>query len=226
MPLSPCRGLPASNEPTMANYTSHIWTPERRKNHLEAVRKSSQDPRARANLSAALKAKWASGTRKPSPPEAYLKASETMKAAYREGRVKKRDPEEIRRSASIGGRTVTEKKREAGRRTGRLKLGVPNPPGPSAKGEENMWAKYWAFKSPRGIVLKGKNLNELIRRNPQLFLPEDTAWKKSCCRASRGLSMLCQQKPNGPTSWKGWIALPWLVADSIKQAVRDTPRPS
>lgn len=92
----------------------------------------------------------------------------------------------------------------------KAKLGVPNPPGPSGKGPENRFSKYWAFLAPNHTIMEGWNLNELVRANAHMFDPEDVVWKgkgSSNCRAVKGLSSLYGGRVNNCVSWKGWTAM-------------------
>lgn len=170
-------------------------------------------PEAREKLSKALKAKWASGTRKPNPPETYVKVSATHKKAFAEGR---RVPvgltsEQARERAAKYDR---EKMLKVNRRIGDMKFGVPNPPGPSAKGPDHWKARYWIFRSPDRKVIQGWNLNEIVRQNADLFDEEDLQWtgkSNTRCRATRGLRSLFHMKKDGSgplvNHWKGWVAL-------------------
>lgn len=156
-------------------------------------------------LSAALRAKYASGTRKPNPPETYLSFSVNIKAQYASG---KRVPPTLTRQQALerAGRRDMVKVAEQCRRLGRAKLGKPNVAGPSAAGPDNMFAKYWCLKAPNQQVIEGKNLNEIIRQHSHLFKPEDVVWKKSQCRASKGIRQLINRNKDKkpPNSWKGW----------------------
>lgn len=172
-----------------------------------------------AKLKASLKAKWASGTRKANPHDMYERTSKLMKEAYASG---KRTCHLTRDDAlrACAARDM-KKVREACRKTGKAKLGVPNPPGKSEAGPENWKAKEWAIRSPDGIILQGKNLNHIIRENAHLFSPSDVAWKKSQCLASKRISSLFLTKSDGKTpcalSWKGWTP--------ISKVEREAPTP-
>jgi hypothetical protein len=158
--------------------------------------------------SQSLKAKWASGTRKPCSPDVGRKISDTLKRLYREGKItslmvgRKLSPEEARRMASF---VKPENRARALRALAEAKRGTPNPPGPSGAGINNWNAKFWRFRTPAGVLVEGRNLRVLIEENARLFDPEDLIPRtKTRNRAYSGLAGLCQQSPNGPTSWKGW----------------------
>ena len=166
-------------------------------------------PEAKEQLSKALKEKWASGTRKSNPEGYGKKISEKLKIAHTEGRMHK-----ITHEASMKGLAARdmENVRAAARRVADKKIGVPNPPGPSAKGPEHWKARYWILKAPNQQIIQGRNLNELIRQNVGMFLPDDVKWygkSKSMCRASKGLRQLFEMKKDGSGpkvySWKGWM---------------------
>ena len=165
-------------------------------------------PEVRKKLSDALKAKWASGTRKKNPPEAYVKASATHKALYASGARKPPGltSEQARERQAMYPR---EKMMEVNRRVGEMQKGVPNPPGPSSATPDNWAAKYWILKAPTQEILEGKNLNYLVRTNAHLFIAGDLVWVKGQCRATKGLRGLFDMKKDGSgpknLSWKGWM---------------------
>jgi len=182
--------------------------------NLRAANARPRAPEHIERLKAALKKKWASGTRKPTRPEAYQKAAESNKRRWREGTRKPRDPEELRRSAAKG---LANRKHEnilsANQKSGRQREGKEMPRitrrgtiSRAAKGEHHTKAIWWGIERHDGVVLEGKNLNELIRRNAHLFAPEDVAWKKWKCRAATGIRHLFAGRVNGPKVWKGWTA--------------------
>jgi hypothetical protein len=173
----------------------------------------------KANLSAALKKRWASGERKPNPPEMYEVTARKMRERYADGRHTWKPTAEMCRK---GGLTVTEKKIETNRRIAKGKVGVPNPPGPSARGVDNWKAKFWVLVAPDKSIIAGVNLNEIVRRHAHMFKPEDLATNKngSRIRAAHGLRSLfyLRRHKDGRTtlvnSWKGWMAS--NTADMIK----------
>jgi hypothetical protein len=187
-----------------------LKTPEAEAKRLNALRKKLAgiplSEEHKRKLSESLKRRWASGKRKKTPASAYKKASATMKKLYATGVLKPRPmtSEQARERAAMVDR---EKQTEVNRRIAKARRGKPNPPGPSAKGPGHWKSKYWRLRTPAGVVIEGKNLNHLVRENAHLFAPDDIQWKKSACRASAGLAQLFQQRPNGPTSWKGWTAV-------------------
>ena len=74
------------------------------------------------------------------------------------------------------------------------------------KHENNKNAKEWKFYSVGlGKVLEGKNLNQLVRDNAELFDPRDLRWDTCGCNAVRCLRGLQNQKKKPTYSWKGWM---------------------
>jgi len=154
-----------------------------------------------------MKERHASGLLNCHTEIANRKRAASIKKGWDAGTRKQRDPKELREHLN-----AAREKRDmenvvaANRKIGEARRGKENPPGPSAKGPDHWAAKNWRFRSPCGITIGGKNLNHLIRENSHLFDPADVAWKKSQCRAARGLASLFGN--NGKhCSWKGWIAL-------------------
>lgn len=68
-------------------------------------------------------------------------------------------------------------------------------------------AKWWKFENKAlGKVLEGKNLNQLVRDNEDLFDQEDMKWDRCGCKASRCLRTLKSPgKKRTRNSWKGWM---------------------
>lgn len=158
-------------------------------------------------LKKSLKEKWASGTRKPNPPETYVKASITHKKMYAEGKrvAPTLTSEQARERQKCYSR---EKMLKVNRLVGDKKIGVPNN-GRGAASPDNWKSKYWILKAPNQQIIKGLNLNHLIRTHAHLFNEEDINWNgKHWCRASRGLRSLFEMKKDGTgakyNSWKGW----------------------
>jgi hypothetical protein len=160
-----------------------------------------------------LKEKWASGTRKRNPEDTWERARDTRVKNFPDGTYK---PTREAALKALANRDM-EKVREACRLTGKAKAGVPNPPGPSEAGPENCKAKYWAIRSPCGQVLRGRNLNDLIRNNAHLFDQNDIKWEKSSCKACKGIGRLFLTRSDGRTpcarSWKGWT--PVLKSETV-----------
>jgi len=165
-------------------------------------------PESRERLSAALKAKWASGSRKKNPPETYVKASATHKAQYASGARKPpgMTSEQAKERRALYDR---DKMMEVNRKVADMKIGVPNPPGPSAASPDHWAAKYWILKAPTQEIIEGKNLNDLVRENAHLFDADDVVWCRHRCRATKGLRGLFEMKKDGSgpktLSWKGWM---------------------
>lgn len=174
-------------------------------------------------LSAALKAKWASGTRKPNPRSTYEKSSATMKRKFAEGQLflPKNSPEQCRQFRLMAD---PEKMAAINRRIGIQRRGALMPPGPSARGEGHWKARYWELLSPDRQVYRFVNLNEFIRANSHLFDPADLEWKRARCRASKGIRQLFQSR-RAPLSWKGWRAVKSLSKEDIVAVVHGLPEP-
>lgn len=170
-------------------------------------------------LSEALKKKWASGTRKPNPRSTYVKASATHKKAFAEGR-RKRPEWTTERAKELRAMVDYNKMVEINRRIGKEKIGLLNPPGPSARGPGHWKAKYFIFEAPNGEIIHGWNLAEIIRSNAHLFtelelLPQgrknierSLEGRYVQCRAYKRLHQLLEiRKSTGEPyaySWHGW----------------------
>lgn len=169
-------------------------------------------PEQCAAISARQKAKWASGTRKPTPREAYEKASKTKLEGFKNGTHGKMSPDVRRLVASKGGNAVQANPMTRANITSHLRnlaakhRGQKNPPGRSEAGENNWKAKWWHIRTPTGENIAGKNLNEIIRRHSHLFEPEDVMWKKHRCKASKGIGSL-GHADGSACSWKGWTLI-------------------
>lgn len=177
------------------------------------MKRNPMSDEARAKLSAALKEKWQSGTRKKNPAAMYVTAKRTLAEGFATGRIKKITPPLS--VCSAGGRTMTEKKYEAIKKVAAQKVGVPNPAGPSERGPNNMFSKFWILIDPDRNVIAGPNLNEIVRRHAHLFEPNDlrlTGKGSTVTYAAKRLSDLFRiQKRKGCKdfvidNWKGWRA--------------------
>lgn len=161
-------------------------------------------------LRVSLIKKWASGTRKKNPASMYEVTSKKMKEAYATGRRTDKPTKEAS-AKGLAARDM-EKVRAAVRKTGLAHRGVPNPIGArNEAGPLNWKAKFWVIKSPTGIILRGKNLNHVIRTHTDMFEVEDVKFNNSRCKASKGIGALFLFKRDGKTpqsrSWKGWTAV-------------------
>ncbi len=168
-------------------------------------------PDAKEKLSASLKAKWASGTRKKTPDSAYVKSSVSLKRAHAEGRMHK-----VTYEASMRGLAARDmnKVRAAARLVAIAGTGRSMPAGPGAKGPNHWKAKYYRLRTPQRQIIEGWNLVELIRKNEHLFHADDVKWyspkggkhTKGVCRALKGLRQLFEIRKNGKIcyTWKGW----------------------
>ena len=161
----------------------------------------------RAKISARMKERHALGLQNAHTKSANKKRAQSIKSGWDKGSRKQRDPVELRAHLRAAyEKRDPEKMREINRRIGIAQRGRENPLGPSAKGPGHWAGKMWRFRAANGMILEGRNLNHLIRENAHLFNFEDTVWKKSRCRASKGLSSLFASGGKS-CSWKGWIAL-------------------
>lgn len=163
-------------------------------------------PETREKLRAALKAKWASGTRKKNPPETYIKSSATMRRLYAEGKVKIPDKATRIRVARIAGLTKSEKKTAQVTALGKAKKGVPNI-GRGAATEDNWKAKVWCIRSPRGIIYRFVNLSLWARRNAHLFedkrpYAKAPQWE----RVAKGISTILEASGR-VCHYQGWTAV-------------------
>lgn len=167
-------------------------------------------PEGKRNLSRSLRQKWKSGTRKPNPKSSHEKQRATILRLISEGKFRTRVfSEDDRKKAAIARESRPEEMKRAERaKAAAKKIGVPNPPGPSAKGPDHWKSKYWVFKAPNQTIIKGWNLNEIVRQHSDLFHPSDLIWKGPDCKASKGLRRLFEMKKDGSMprtlSWKGW----------------------
>lgn len=162
----------------------------------------------KAAIAAAQKEKWASGTRRPNPDGYGEKGGVTRKQRMADGTMRKRrmTAEQAREYRS---KVDNENLAEKNRANALLRIGVPMNTPLSAKCPTHWKAKEWAFKNvAKGFYLSGRNLNHLIRTNPQMFNKEDIVWIGTGCRAKKGLCSLCHiDKRTGKSlgSWKGWM---------------------
>lgn len=73
------------------------------------------------------------------------------------------------------------------------------------KHENHKNAKWWKFYNKAlGKTLEGKNLNQLVRDNAELFDQADLNWDTCGCNAVRCLRLLKNSK-KPIYSWKGWM---------------------
>jgi hypothetical protein len=77
-------------------------------------------------------------------------------------------------------------------------------------GVDHPKAKGWHFRSPRGVVIRGKNLRVLVEAHADLFEEEDLepAGRYGRCRAETGLRRLTPRRKIANGSWKGWT---WVL---------------
>jgi hypothetical protein len=77
------------------------------------------------------------------------------------------------------------------------------------KGTGHINSRSWQIRSPSGRTYRFRNLREFIRRNAELFAPEDTEWRTKpdgdiTCRAFTGIAGISIRLKNARGSWKGW----------------------
>jgi len=157
-------------------------------------------------LSASLKKKWASGTRKPNPPETYVKSSATRKQGIAEGRIVIKGGWTSETAKEAQRKVDIYKLTQINREHARQRIGSRNPPGPSCRGPGHWKSKFWVVKDPNNRTRIFINLSEFIRSNSNMFDAKDVIWKKSSCGASKRIAQLFAKK-KAPNSWKGWRAL-------------------
>lgn len=87
--------------------------------------------------------------------------------------------------------------------------GRPQPPGPTGRGVNNQFAKHWKFvKRERGLILEGKNLNQLVRDHADWFELDDlkeygaTGPRGAVCL--RNLGRARTDHAGIRRFWKGW----------------------
>ena len=90
----------------------------------------------------------------------------------------------------------------------------------TAKGPNHARATKFRFRSPDGVVYKGRNVLNFVRAHENLFDPEDVVWRRPPlqrakskrlahpqCRASKGLANLFGESKFVRFSWKGWTRI-------------------
>lgn len=159
-------------------------------------------------ISQSLKSKWASGTRKPNPKGYGKKISEKLKIAHREGRM-----HVITADAGMKGTASRdmEKQKKLAYDLSQKNIGKEMT-GRGAKSPDHHKSRLWIVENKAmGVVLRGYNLNHLVRENSRYFDQDDLNWKKYKCKASRGLRNLfvIKKSTGNPASlsWKGWTAV-------------------
>lgn len=92
----------------------------------------------------------------------------------------------------------------------------------NAATENHFNAKYYRFRSPKNVIIEGKNLSLLIRKNVHMFPPETVVWKNKghgmSCFADKGLRSL-RAKHGKVCSWRGWtLVLPGETVEDLGYA--------
>lgn len=208
------KSLIATKEKRMAGIQKHneSLTEEERAARKARMQKMVDERDESARIEATKKA-WAD----PEKRELRIKKMRSAPGIVRH--VEWQRSEEGRAAMSQRGKEIVKhvdkaKQLEVNRRLGKEREGIPMPPGPAAKGPDHWKALYWKVRSPYGIVIEGKNLNELVRKHSHMFDAADIIWKKSQCKASQGLRGLFARQVNNPVSWHGWTAvMPWHPND-------------
>jgi len=195
-----------------SSYSSRQTPPKYCSRNCAAIgaRGRVKTPEEIARLKDSLLKKWASGTRKKNPDSMYEITSKKMKEAYASSSMTYKPSKETC-AKGLAARDMA-KVRAAASKTGLAHRGVPNPIGSrNEAGPLNWRSKFWVIKSPTGIILRGKNLNHIIRENAAMFASDDVKFHDSRCKASKGIGQLFLKKSDGRTpcakSWKGWTAI-------------------
>ena len=167
---------------------------------------------SRKKLSDSLKAKYASGTRRPNPPGTHEKIGATLKKRYASGELHRPIYSEellkqIGKSVSVAlkGRATRTKPWTKEQREAQSVRTKSNPK--LTFGLAHCRARVWKVRSPANVVYEFKNLSHFIREHTELFLPEDVIWKgknKKRCNASAGIQSVCPRKKHPVGSWKSW----------------------
>lgn len=192
-------------------------TPDQEARRLAAFRKAvcgkPVSEETKKKLSDSLKARWASGTRKRNPEQAWEKMGDTLRSRYANGTLKRPElskelREQIGRSVSkaLKGKPPTRSEPWTKDQRKRMRERVLENP-KTGPGILNVHARTWRIRSPVNKVYEFRNLQMFIRENPHLFHPDDVIWNRShgkACAASRGIQILSHRKKFPVGSWKGW----------------------
>jgi hypothetical protein len=120
--------------------------------------------------------------------EKYKISQKQKGFALQSEEIRKRKIEAIRNSPLVA--AATKRMREALSRSEKCQPGI-----------KNHAARKWHIRSPSNVSYHFVNLMEFIRRNPQLFDPDDIP-----VRANRGIGLLrpTHTKKRVHGTWKGW----------------------
>lgn len=144
--------------------------------------------------------------------ETKKKMSETHKKQFKDGSrvAKKPSLEQIKKMQDGIKKMPIDKKKERYSKLSIKLKGVPQPMDKkTGKHKDNVHGKDWHFiNKAKGVEIKGRNLNQLIRDNAHLFDSKYLNWNKCSCLAAASLRGLCAKKtdktrPRG--SWLGWM---------------------
>ncbi len=164
----------------------------------------------RAKLSAILKAKWASGTRKRNPPNPHAIAallSPEVRARALAGRSRPEVRARIGRALSVihKGRVLRKTPNSPDEVAAFIRMLKTNPA--TRKGVSNVHAQMWHIRSPENKAYRFRNLTHFVREHEHLFMPDDVIWKPHGsglrCKAVAGL-MKMSPRGKHPSPWKGW----------------------
>ncbi len=199
-----------SDTPTPRNNRFGRNNPEIEARRKENARKAASRPmtsEAKEKLKAALKAKWASGTRKPMPEGLQERRIAAVRKTYASGNFKRPSKEVIFARSSKGGKTMTPLKMAKCREIGLAKRGVPNL-GRGAASEVNSRAHQWIIRSPEGVAHEFINLAHWARNNEHLFLPDPRpeSRTKMWVRIIHGIGALFDGQGKS-CSYRGWTAV-------------------
>jgi predicted nucleic acid-binding Zn ribbon protein len=178
--------------------------------------KRKHSPETLAKLSAALKAKWASGTRKPgmfktlaqdavcpvcgnpNPPKQGHQSETCSKECGATYRFQKMKKSEKKKWVNIGKRNI---KKAIAKQTGAHGFGSVAMDNPNHKN-----AKWFRVRDPHGRVYEVKNLDSWCRKNEARFVRDDIRGGTTplWLRASNGLSKVSRGEG---CSWYGWTAV-------------------
>jgi len=166
----------------------------------------------RRRISSALKAKWASGTRKPQPREAYARMAATQKVmrANQGGAFKIRAKEKhlagCRKGAAGNLAARTPERLAALVARNKAATGIPAIGGNIAT-DANVKALRWVIRSPRNNTYAFTNLRHWARTHAYLFEDDRPGAKQRFpIRIAHGISSLFS--PDGRHgSYKGWTGI-------------------
>jgi len=142
------------------------------------------------------------------------KEKETMRAAMRD-RISSPEWKASQRKATekaIAANTGRKQPRDLVERRASKYRHKPKSSPSTAKGETNIHAKAYHFRSPDNRTFHGVGILEFVRKNEHLFAPEDVEWRPY--KKGRPLSVRCNAAHRlsavmrgAVGTWKGWTAI-------------------